>query len=481
MSLPCLLRAVRDCALILRLRLYLFIVALLGLLAVPATAQAWNGERTAFAVGDAPGPATYDQIWLRKYGPTSAKTVLVLVPGSPSGQATFDLLGENLPNLVPGLAVWTIDRRGNAFEDTTGFAAADPSAALGYYAGLTPLGGHAYSPVTDAQAPFVRKWGLALEANDVHRVVLAARAGGTRRVILGGHSMGASFVPAYAAWDFGGRAGFRDLSGLVLIDGGLLGTWQAALKGTSFWPQFKTVAQAKARLAALGKQSPFQFAGTPLGFPLWIVGVAPELGCQFALDDPDGPSVLQSLASLVPPGLLPPGALPDVPVTNEAFAGFLLSESNLVESLHVRTGQLAASGDPRPWVNGPYSTVPIACGAFTHEPGNAMEWFYPARLDLDLMRGAEPISDNPVARYLGLRTKHLREITTPLYVFQTSLSEGGVLAGANRLLKATKIAKHTFAQNQDMGHLDPLLDVPGQNTFIQTVVPFLKGIVRRAL
>ena len=38
---------------------------------------------------------------------------------------------------------------------------------------------------------------------------------------LGGHSAGASTAVAYAAWDFAGRPGFRDLSGLVLIDGGL--------------------------------------------------------------------------------------------------------------------------------------------------------------------------------------------------------------------------------------------------------------------
>jgi pimeloyl-ACP methyl ester carboxylesterase len=404
----------------------------------------------------------------------------VLVPGSPSGQSTFSAVAKDLVKFVSGLAVWTIDRRSNAFEDTSGFATNDPTAAIAYYAGALPLGGHLYAPVTDAQAPYVRKWGLALEAQDVHRVVRSARNGGKRHVILGGHSMGASFVPAYAAWDFSGRPGYKDLSGMVLVDGGLLGTWKAALSGTSYWPQFASVAQAKARLAALDRQSPFQFAGSALGFPLWIVGVAPELGCQFALDDPNGPSVLQTFASLVPPGLIPPGTLPDVPVTNEAFVGFLMSDSNAVESLHVRTGHLADAGDPRPWVNGPYSSVPAACAAFTEEPGNAMEWFYPGRLDLDLMRGAEPMTSNPVARYLGLRLMHLHEITTPLYAFETSISQGGVLAGANRLLKASKITQHTFAQNQDMGHVDPLLDFPDQNTFIQTVVPFLKGIVRTA-
>ena len=48
-----------------------------------------------------------------------------------------------------------------------------------------------------------------------------ARAAAGAQVILGGHSLGASMAVAYAAWDFGGRAGHRDLSGLVLIDGGL--------------------------------------------------------------------------------------------------------------------------------------------------------------------------------------------------------------------------------------------------------------------
>ena len=45
-------------------------------------------------------------------------------------------------------------------------------------------------------------------------------------MVLGGHSLGASLTVAYAAWDFNGKPGYRDLDGLVLIDGGLLGTFQ---------------------------------------------------------------------------------------------------------------------------------------------------------------------------------------------------------------------------------------------------------------
>ena len=36
---------------------------------------------------------------------------------------------------------------------------------------------------------------------------------------MGGHSLGGSIATAYATWDFNGRPGGRDLSGLVLIDG----------------------------------------------------------------------------------------------------------------------------------------------------------------------------------------------------------------------------------------------------------------------
>ena len=54
-----------------------------------------------------------------------------------------------------------------------------------------------------------------------------AAAKGGREVILGGHSLGASLTAAYAAWDFNGKPGYKDVDGLVLIDGGLLGSFDA--------------------------------------------------------------------------------------------------------------------------------------------------------------------------------------------------------------------------------------------------------------
>ena len=55
------------------------------------------------------------------------------------------------------------------------------------------------SPPTEV--PFVSEWGFATEMNDLHEVIERASRGG-RKVILGGHSRGASSAAAYAAWDF---------------------------------------------------------------------------------------------------------------------------------------------------------------------------------------------------------------------------------------------------------------------------------------
>ena len=65
-----------------------------------------------------------------------------------------------------------------------------------------------------APFPFARQWGMKVALNDARAVVgkLANRRG-TGRWCSAGHSLGASLAAAYAAWDFGGRAGFRDLDG----------------------------------------------------------------------------------------------------------------------------------------------------------------------------------------------------------------------------------------------------------------------------
>ena len=198
------------------------LLALLVLALFPATAAA--GPVVSVKGASGPGPARYDRVSYERFGPASAKRVLILVPGFQGGAGDFSLVGPEIVRHVKGLQVWAYDRRSQAFEDHTGFATGDPDRAFGYYLKGEAVGGKTFAPVAGASVPYVREWGLKLALEDLRQVVKRARRGG-RKVILGGHSLGASTAVAYAAWDFGGRAGHRDLSGLVLIDGGLLGSF----------------------------------------------------------------------------------------------------------------------------------------------------------------------------------------------------------------------------------------------------------------
>ena len=431
-------------------------------------------------------PSQYNRVWVREYGPQSAAHVLVLLPGSPAGQSNYDILAPALVDLVPNLAVWSVDRRENAFEDTKGFRLGDPDKAFCYY--LLP--GCGFNPVQDADVKFAGQWGATVTLNDIRRVVLAASAGGTRKVILGGHSMGAVTAPTYAAWDFDGKPGYRDLEGLVLIDGGQLNAFTKFLVGTPFAKPWATVGQANAALAHLAKgaepfPSIFGFAGPSLGkIPMWPIGILPELGCQYVLKDPQGPSTLQFVFSLFD-GLLPPdlaGIVPKFPITNEAFMGRIFTSSaGELAAMHVRVGRMAPAGKaPRPWVNGPYADVPSVCRSYAREPGNGMEWYYPIRLDMDLLLGLATLRRTPVTDALGLRPYHLADIDLPLFVFETSLSQGGVLQAARSFVQQTKIKHFTFVSDPNMGHLDPLGDTPDNNRLVTTVVPFLQGITGAA-
>jgi hypothetical protein len=92
----------------------------------PSSAAA-GGERVAIPASIAPGPAQLNQVWVRKYGPPDTSHVLLLIPGSPAGQANYDILAPLLVERVPNLAVWTLDRRENIGEDISVMQIGDPT------------------------------------------------------------------------------------------------------------------------------------------------------------------------------------------------------------------------------------------------------------------------------------------------------------------------------------------------------------------
>jgi hypothetical protein len=427
------------------------LAAVLGSLICAAPAAAVD-RYLRLPAPDGPGPDRYDRVWVQQLGPARARQVVVLVPGTLGGAGGIMPVARDIVRRVPRTQVWILDRREQAFEDTSVFERRDPDAALDYYLGFK------YRAVRGEDARFVSEWGLATQLRDLRSVVKRARAGG-RRVVLGGHSAGASTAVAYAAWDFGGRPGYREIDGLALIDGGLLGSFASADLG-----------RARRELAEIREGSVFlDLLG--VGLPE-IAGIFAQVGALYAYERPDDPAALQSYP------LLPDVFKPAFAVTNEAQFGYAFDATTSprdLELIQIRAGRLAASGDPRGWQDGELTPIRRFAQAYSANDPNAVEWYYPRRLLLDI-DAANFLRQTPAARYLGLRLLHGRKIDVPVYAFSTGLTSGAVARGAFKLTQIAPIPQARIVDDRATSHLDPLSAAPRRNHFLKTVVPFLRGL-----
>ena len=432
-------------------------LALSLFLALWLTTSAAADTYTSVRGTNAPGPARYDKSYVLKVGPSSARRILVLVPGTFGGAGDFRLVARDIVRRVPDLQVWAWDRRTQALEDTSVFERGNPDDAFAYYLNFQPVNGRSFQPVNGAEdTPYARQWGLATSLEDLRRVVLQAGKRG-RKVILGGHSLGGSTVMAYASWDFRGRPGYRDIDGMVLIDGALDSTRSRL-----------SAADAREQKQAIDSGDPF---ADLLGLNLpWAAGVFAETGALFARKAPDAPSPLHDYA------LIPAQFKPPVRATNEGGFGYAFDVDTSPPALgllHVRAGRLAPSGDPRGWQDGENTPVQRLAQTFATEPANGVEWYFPRRLPLDL-RAASALRPTPAARVLGVRVEHARRVDVPLYAFGTEFTDGRVVAAARRFARESRVPNATFAQAVRFTHLDPLTASPRQNHFLRTVVPFLQ-------
>jgi hypothetical protein len=431
-----------------------------------AIAPAAQAERVFTVRGAAgPGPARYDRVRVIEQGPRRAHHVLVLVPGTSAGAAYFRPVATDLLKRLPDWKVWSVDRRENLLEDHSVLdqvlARRRPLADLfPYYLGWIGSSSTAphFTPVADAAVPFARRWGMQVTIGDLHNVIRAARRGGND-VVLGGHSLGGSITVAYATWDFHGHAGADDLAGLVLIDGGSGGT-----------PP--TRAEARTQLRDLDAGSPFLDL-TGLGLP-WSAGVFNIVGSTLARMDPDAPSPFQNWP------VLPANLKPPVPATNAGGYGYAFDSATSPASLrlvHMHIGSLAATGDPRPWVDGEFGTVARAATMFSGVKGiDGTAWYHPRRLSLDSQAVAGGIA-NPAQRVLGVRATHGRDLDLPIYAIETSLGAGRVLRGARALARKSHIARRRLVlvdRHTAYDHIDPLSALASKNAFVKTVVPFLR-------
>ena len=451
-------------------------IAVAGALALGLAGPAAAREtRVTVATPPGPGPADFNRVWVDKYGPKNGKAVLVLMPGTIAGSGDFTLAARYLVKHVDGLQVWALDRRSQALEDTTVFAQTlrgEKSLQemfdyyLGYLDGATPPTNHSF--VNGFAHPYARQWGMQVALEDTRAVVRQARAKGKRKVILGGHSLGASLTTAYAAWDFNGRPGHKDIVGMVAIDGGLLGSFDS----------LDSLAETQAAYQDLAGGNPF---ADLLGFGIpEITGIFAEVGGVYARLAPNS-----SAATLQGFSLLPPQFNPPFPVTTQGLLGYAFDQDTSPDNLsliHINSGTLAPAGDPRPWQDGGVSPVARLAATFGQEPANGVEWYFPRRLTIDT-DAASAMDPTESANFLGLRLFHTDKIDDPLYAIQTNLTSGRVLQGGRNLIRRSKTTKKESMlvnAEAEQAHLDPLIAAPKTNRFYKTVDDFLAEVLEPA-
>ncbi len=444
-----------------------------AILAAPAN-SATKISFTRLAGFAAPGtPAQYNRVGVLKVGAPSAKNVLVLNPGTSASAAYFAPLAKTIVNDAPGWQVWAVERRENLLEDHSRLDQAKAKTitakqAFDYYLGY--LADSSISPhfqgIPDADVAFAKQWGMHTEVEDLARVVKAARQGG-RNVVMGGHSLGGSITSAYATWDFNGRPGAKDLSGLVFIDGGSS-------------PTPVTSEQANRSMQALQSGSPWREFG---GFPAPLAGLFNSTGSLGVRLDPNSPSIGQTFQ------FLPANLKPSVPVTNIAQYGYALdtatSPTRLVAA-QAHLGRLASSGNPRGWTRaGELTPIQRFADMFSGWGLKGLDgtaWYHPLRLTID--SGAVAAGNaNPAQGVLDVHSTHGRDLSRKLRIYAFGAALGGrrVLDAAKALARQSGIPRRNLTlvdRHATYAHNDPNSASP-KNDFVKNLLPFLRKLERK--
>ena len=353
--------------------------------------------------------------------------VLILVPGFQGGAGDFRYLAQRVVERTNGrTVVWAVDRRSNALEDQTGLDAAeagrDADIAKDYYFHKKSLDGKSFAGFLDSSAnktdiSFMSEWGIKTHIVDIDALIAeAGRRYPHAPIFLGGHSLGGSIVPIYAAWNFGGRAGFERLSGLLLFEG----TPRPAAMGTiPDQMQYETTGFSG------GIGSPTSLKSLRTGGPLSSIPfvtrdlfVTSEILAMRASQRVGHPTALNPDADLNKPFFTLLFPLPAVPAATNR-AALALGFDKHYEPLaftRVSLGEAVGPVGPNPRaklfaatlgidpngllaptdVNATYDWQPSSAShpaptdldtfaeALFAGPSNFIEWYFPARLTLDV-------------------------------------------------------------------------------------------------
>lgn len=446
-------------------------------------------------------PADLNQTIVLRYredteDPRAARAILLAMPGFLGGGASFDALARALVKRGTAdntpIEVWAIDRRANLLEDSRGMDTAealqDPEIAHAYYFGTDTVGGAPFAGfLAQEELPFVSEWGLETHVEDLRRVLsFIPQQERKARVFLLGHSLGASFTEAFAAWRFSdGVRGADELAGLILLDGVLSGAPISEgeyLNGVS--GAFPSPGVTEIRASSRVSELPF------IGKEVYTVS---EILALRALKDPSGivedeerDGLLRFLMSI--------GTVPQM--TNRAALAFgfdeasgplIIAISHLGESTggpletyqSLFGGTLLRPSDPNAiydWVDAfetqPPELTPVDALAQSMSGGasNFYEWYFPSRLPLDLSAvGGAQITEDGYQASFGLRAFDGALIDAPVLAVAagiTTVKDYEALRGRiaatigqgrpNQGATRNETAGFLVLDATSFGHLDPV-------------------------
>lgn len=402
-------------------------------------------------------PSTQDFTQVVRYredkgSPGAVSAVIIAMPGFLAGASTFDALARTLVRRGGErgfhIEVWAIDRRANLLEDTFGLEVAerrgDPTLAARYYRDSSQVDGRVFAGYPQpSDLPHMSEWGLATHVEDVRRVVgLVPQAMRKNHVFLMGHSLGGSFVEAYAGWVFesDGVRGADELAGVIMIDG-ILGatpsTESEYLDGSSAGG-FPMPGLTEVRAGSTYTALPFLGVGAL---------VNAEIAALYAHHDPNGVVAdyarnvqLAALWSYFDETLVPP--LTNLAALGLAFDGeheplpfVRASLGKVVGPTEAFTPAFGTGTLQRPndfsvtysWVDGPtepseFSSARTLAASMVHGESNFSEWYFPTRLPLDLAAvGGGTVSEVDYQATYGLRVFAGDQIDTPVLCIAAEL------------------------------------------------------------
>jgi hypothetical protein len=388
------------------------------------------------------------------------RAVIIAVPGFLAGARAFDLLARALvrrgTQANQPVEVWAIDRRANLLEDRRGFTAAalagNPEIAQGYYFGADTIGGAKFAGfLPQTQLDYLSEWGLALHVEDLHRVVqLVPQAQRKAHVFLMGHSLGGMFAEAYSAWRFAdGTRGFDELAGVLLLDGTLAAspvdqlTYQNGTTGTLGPSPGLNDIRSTTRYSSLPVLGVSTYAHSEIVAQRAVVAPAAvvadadrDTALGFILGLDKVPRMTNKAAvgfgfdrqfngiGFLAASLGAPTGGPSVSYTNALVQKTLLHPSDVNATYDWDDSATATPA--------PYTQLDAFARAYSSASGNFVEWYFPARLPLDLGAvGGGTIAESSWQAQAGLRAFDGIRNDAPVLAmaaYLVSLSQAGAVA-----------------------------------------------------